>query len=242
METRTAVITGGSRGLGRALVIAFGRAGYRVWTTARDARALSRLEADTRKAGVSVVAVAGDVARAEDNARLAHRLATEVGTVDMLVHNAGILGPRVPLAAYPLDAFDEVLAVNLRGPFDLTRRLVPLLGRGATIQFVTSGVGNEARERWGAYNVSKWALEGMARIWALELRDAGIRVQLVDPGPMRTAMRAAAHPEEDPARLPSPDEIAPVFVRLSRDPDLSRTGERFEARGWIERAVPPGQG
>lgn len=228
MATPVAVITGGSRGLGRALVFAFARAGYRIWTTARDAAGLAHLEAELRAANLTVVTVVADVARAQDNARLARRLEAEAGPVEVLVHNAGLLGPRVPLARHPLEDFDAVLAVNLRGPFDLTQRLVPVLGRGAAIQFVTSGVGREARTRWGAYNVSKWALEGMARIWALELKDAGIRVQIVDPGRMRTAMRAAAYPDEDPQRLPAPEDVAGVFVRLVQQVDISRTGERFE--------------
>jgi NAD(P)-dependent dehydrogenase (short-subunit alcohol dehydrogenase family) len=150
--------------------------------------------------------------------------------VSVLVHNAGLLGPRVPLSEYPPDVFAQVMAVNVFGPFDLTRQLLPLLGPGATIEFVSSGAGTGPRERWGAYNVSKIAVEGLGGIFARELAGRDVRVYLVDPGPMRTGMRARAYPDEDPATLDLPDARAGVFVWLAESPDAPPSGTRVDAR------------
>ena len=231
----TAVITGGTRGLGRALVGAFGREGYRVYATARDEDALAALDAAARADDLDVVAVRSDVSRPEDNARLVARVADDELAVDVLIHNASLLGPRVELAAYPVDTFDAVMAVNVRGPFDLTRQMLPCLAPGAAIQFVSSGASTGPRARWGAYNVSKIALDGLAGIWARELAGQSLRVFIVDPGPMRTEMRAAAYPDEDPMALAEPGERTGIFLWLATEADAALSGRRFEAREFAER-------
>ena len=128
------------------------------------------------------------------------------------------------------------MMANVFGPFDLTRQLLPVLHRGAAIEFVSSGVTGRPRTRWGVYQVSKVALEGMAGIWAKELADHGVRVFVVDPGAMRTEMRARAYPQEDPATLTPPEERTGVFVWLAERADIALSGQRFEAEGF----VPPG--
>lgn len=230
MERPTAVITGATRGLGRALTEAFARRGYRVYGTARTREALEALAGDAAREGWDVVTVEGDVATVDDNARLARRIAADGARVSVIVHNAGILGPRVPLAEYPPDVFAQVMAVNVFGPFDLTRQLLPLLAPRATIEFVSSGAGTGPRERWGAYNVAKIAVEGLGGIFAKELADRDVRVYLVDPGPMRTSMRARAYPEEDPGTLALPEARAGVFVWLADSPDAPPSGTRVDAR------------
>ncbi len=239
---RTAVVTGATRGLGRALALAFARRRYVVYGTARHEDALRELAAGAADLGLDLRVLAGDVSQPEDNARLAQRLREDERRVDVLVHCAGLLGERVELAAYPPEIWNRVLAVNLTGPFDLTRQLVPLLHRRSVVQFVTSGVSLTARERWGAYNVSKIALDGLARIWARELEASGVRVFLIDPGRMRTGMRAAAYPEEDPARVPLPEEKTGIFLRLVEEGTLAQTGQRFEAGQEVHpgSGAPPG--
>ena len=229
---RTAVVTGGTRGLGRALVHAFAQRGFRVYTTARSVEALAALARETESARFDVVPLEADMARVEDNARVARRIADDDRRVDVLVHNAALLGPRTELAAHPPNVFQQVMRVNVFGPFDLTRQLLPLLRRGAAIEFVSSGVTERPRTRWGVYQVSKIALEGMAGIWAKELADGGIRVFVVDPGPMRTYMRAQAYPQEDPATLAPPEERTEAFVWLAERADISLTGRRFAAPGF----------
>jgi NAD(P)-dependent dehydrogenase (short-subunit alcohol dehydrogenase family) len=232
----TAVVTGGTRGLGRALVLAFARRGFRVYATARGTEALAALTSDTQVTGLDVVPLQADVASVEDNARVARRIADDGRRLDVLVHNAALLGPRTELAAHPPEVFQQVMLANVFGPFDLTRQLLSVLQRGAAIEFVSSGVTGRPRTRWGVYQVSKVALEAMAGIWAKELADRGVRVFVVDPGPMRTEMRARAYPQEDPATLAPPEERTAAFVWLAERADIALSGQRFQAEGF----VPPG--
>lgn len=227
---RTAVITGGTRGLGRALVRGFAASGYRVYTTARDASALDEVRAASQDAGLDVQTVQGDVTSIEDNARLAGRLSEDGRRVHVVVHNAGLLGAaRTPLASYPPEQFRQVMDVNVFGPFDLTRQLVPLLAEHAAILFVSSGASLAPRAGWGAYAVSKMALEGLAGIFALELKERGVRVHAVDPGAMRTSMRAAAYPREDPATLDEPEARVAAFLRLADPAAHVESGARVRA-------------
>ena len=228
----TAVITGGTRGLGRALVLAFARRGYRVYATARGADALDALAREAAGEALDVVPLRADASRVGDNARVVRRLADDGLRADVVVHNAGLLGPRVELAEYPPDVFRDVMAANVFGPYDLTRQLVPVLGAGAALLYVSSGASLGPRTRWGAYNVSKIALDGLAGIWARELAPRGLRVYIVDPGPMRTGMRAAAYPDEDPATLEPPDARTAPFLWLAEHGALADTGRRYEAQRW----------
>jgi NAD(P)-dependent dehydrogenase (short-subunit alcohol dehydrogenase family) len=158
----------------------------------------------------------------------------------VLVHSAGTLGVKVPLAEYPTEVWDEVIHLNLTVPFLLTKALLPLLRKGdrPSVVFVSSGAGRRGRGGWGAYSVSKFGVEGLTQVWADELRREGIRVNAVNPGGTRTRMRALAYPEEDPETLPTPDEVAPVFVWLARA-DTRVTGQSLDARDWIRpRPVP----
>ncbi|HEY0969725.1 MAG TPA: SDR family NAD(P)-dependent oxidoreductase [Gemmatimonadales bacterium] len=225
----TILVTGGTRGLGRALVLAFARRGDRVYATARGEEGLAELAAAASAGGLDVVPLRADASRVEDNAAVAARLAADGRRLDVVIHNASLLGPRVPLAEYPPDVFADVMAANVLAPFDLTRQLLPHLARNAALVFVSSGVSTGPRERWGAYNVSKIALDGLAGIWARELHDDGVRVFIVDPGGMRTSMRAAAYPGEDPMTLPTPEERTAVFLWLAEHGSLAESGRRYQA-------------
>lgn len=225
-------MTGGTRGLGRALVLAFARRGYRVYTTARGPEGLDAITREAERQALDVVPLRADVSRGDDNALVVRRIGDDGRRANVVVHSAGLLGPRVELAEYPPDVFQQVMAANVFGPFDLTRQLLPVLGAGAALLFVSSGASLGPRTRWGAYNVSKIALDGLAGIWAKELAPLGVRVYIVDPGPMRTGMRASAYPDEDPAALEPPEARTGVFLWLAELGTPAQTGQRFEAKGW----------
>lgn len=228
--TPTTLITGATRGLGRALALDFARAGHRVFATGRDPEGLADLTAAAQAEGLDVVALPADHTRPSDNARVRGRI-EEAGGLDVLIHNAGILGPRVELAVYPEDAWDAVLDINLSAPFKLTRALIPHLRANASVLLLSSGVGVVGRPKWGAYNVSKFGVEALGQILAAELPAA--RVNVVDPGAMRTAMRAAAYPDEDPMTLVTPEENTGVFLWLALESDI--TGERFKAKEFRDQ-------
>jgi NAD(P)-dependent dehydrogenase (short-subunit alcohol dehydrogenase family) len=158
------------------------------------------------------------------------------GKLHVLIHSAGILGLKVPLAGYPAEVWDEVIHLNLTVPFLLTKALLPVLRKGErpSVVFVSSGAGRKGHGGWGAYSVSKFGVEGLTQVWADELRQEGIRVNSVNPGGTSTRMRALAYPEEDPQTLPTPDDIAPVFVWLARA-DTQVTGQSLDARDWLGR-------
>lgn len=236
----SALITGGTRGLGRALVLAFARRGYRVYTTARGEEGLAAIADHAAAESLDVVTIRADVSRVDDNAAVVSRIADDDRKLDVVIHNAGLLGPRVPLADYPPGEFADVMAANVFAPFDLTRQLLPVLGRNCALLFVSSGVSLGPRERWGAYNVSKIALDGLAGIWALELRDKGVRVFIVDPGGMRTDMRASAYPREDPMTLPTPEENVDAYIRLAEEGSMAETGRRYDVTEWASSRLSPG--
>lgn len=205
---RTAVITGGTRGLGHALVMRLAHSGTRVYTLARGRPALARLAKAAAGNDLPIVPLLGDVTDGAAIGRLVRRLAADRRRVHLMVHNAGRLGPRAPLADWPRREFERVMAVNVTAVQELTRRLVPRLDRGAVLAFVSSGVTDAPRTDWGAYEVSKVAMERLAAIYALELAPRGVRTVIVQPGAMRTRMRAAAYPLEDPASVRPPEAVA----------------------------------
>jgi NAD(P)-dependent dehydrogenase (short-subunit alcohol dehydrogenase family) len=215
---QTALVTGGSRGLGRALGQALAAAGARVILVARHAEPLAEAVAAIRAAGGEAHAVVADVAGKETSAAIAGQAAALVGPIDILVNNAGTLGP-VPLQLLldtDCEDLDRALAVNVVGPFRLTKALagpMVLRGRGLVIN-VSSDAACQPYERWGAYGASKAALEQLGRIWAAELAGTGVRVLTVDPGEMNTRMHAEAVPEADPASLTDPAVAAARIVSL----------------------------
>jgi NAD(P)-dependent dehydrogenase (short-subunit alcohol dehydrogenase family) len=152
------------------------------------------------------------------------------GRIDVLVNNAGVLGPRVPIEEYPEDEWRRVIDANLTGPFLVTKAAIPHMPEGGSIINVVSGVSVEGRAGWGAYSVSKFGVEGLTQILAAELEERGIRANAVDPGGMRTGMRAAAYPEEDPLTRITPEENTDIFLYLASDESRGVTGQRFKAQ------------
>ncbi len=181
--------------------------------------------------------IEADLVTATGRDRLASRLESSIDRLDVVVHNAGVLGPAgTHLDDYPEDAWRSVLEVNVTAVQLLHRRLTPLLRRSAqpTVIVTSSGVGRKGRAGWGAYAVSKHALEGWAAVLADEWANHG-RVYSVNPGATATAMRAAAAPEEDPATLPQPDDVAVAYLRLAHPDCPEPTGSQIDARDWIDR-------
>src|SRR5690349_10928261 len=236
LRGRSALVTGGGRGLGAALGRALARAGARVVLSARTADEVEAVASAIRASGGEAHALAVDVAAPDADATLAAAAAALAGPVDLLVHNASDLGPVPlrPLAETSADAFERVLAVNLLGPFRLSRAIVGsmvLRGQG-TVLHVTSDAATEAYPGWGAYGVSKAALDHLGRIWAAELEGTGVRFLSVDPGEMRTRMHRDALPEADPAALADPADVAEAFLELLRDAETLRSGSRVAAAAF----------
>ena len=233
LEGKVALVTGASRGLGRAIALAFAGEGAALALCARREEALQQVAGEVRRLGRRVLAVPADVRSPRDLERLVALTLERFGRVDILVNNASELGPTpLPyLADYPTAAFDDVLQVNVVAPFRLTQALIGgmLLRDQGVIINVTSDAAITGYPGWGAYAVSKAAIEGLTRTWAAELAHTGIRIHAVDPGDMDTDMHRAAIPDADPSELARPDDVARAFVRLvtTRDPDSA--GRRLEA-------------
>lgn len=230
LEGKVALVTGASRGLGRAIALAYAKEGVSLVINARGEESLRPVAEAAERAGAEVLTVAADVSDAADAQRLVDEAASRFGAIDVLVQNAGVLGPRVRIEEYPEEEWRQVLEANLTGPFLLSKAAIPHMGEGGSIINVVSGVSVEGRAEWGAYSVSKFGLEGLSQILSAELQDRSIRVNAVDPGGMRTEMRAAAYPQEDPATRITPEENTDVFIYLASDDSREVTGQRFKAQ------------
>ncbi|HTX28281.1 MAG TPA: SDR family oxidoreductase [Streptosporangiaceae bacterium] len=214
MDTKTAMVTGASRGLGRALAAGLAREGYDLIIDARDAAALEAAATQIRAAGGTVTAVPGDVTDPAHRAALL-RAAERAGRLDVLVNNAGTLGasPLPALADYPADELRAAFEVNVIAPIALTQLVLPLLRtRGGAVLNVTSDAAVEAYAGWGGYGAAKAALEQASNVLAAE--ELAIRVWWADPGDLRTDMHQQAFPGEDISDRPRPETIVPAFVRL----------------------------
>jgi len=237
LQGKVALVTGGSQGVGRAVAAAYAREGATVIVTARHLERLEAAAAEIRKGGGNVVPLRADVADRQQVQQLAGEIKRRFDGLHVLVNNASLLGPRVPILEYPEEDWEAVVAVNLHGPFFVIKACLPLMiptGGGSIIN-VSSGVGRIGKPRWGAYAASKFALEGLTQLLAAELQPLHIRVNAVNPGGTRTGMRAAAYPEEDPLTLPTPEQITPVFVYLASDESRDVTGQSLEARDFLGR-------
>jgi NAD(P)-dependent dehydrogenase (short-subunit alcohol dehydrogenase family) len=230
LRDKVTLITGASQGLGRALALAFAREGARVVVNARREDSVRPVAGEAESAGAEVLAVAADVSKEADVQRLVGESVERFGKIDVLVNNAGLLGPRVAIEDYPEDEWRRIIDANLTGPFLVSKAAIPHLSDRASIINVVSGVSVEGRAEWGAYSVSKFGVEGLNQILAAELAERGVRVNAVDPGGMRTDMRAAAYPEEDPQTRITPEENTAIFLYLASDESEGVTGERFKAQ------------
>ena len=233
---RICLITGSSRGIGLGVARVFAENGASVILHGRDENVLRRSLAEFSEPKQHSY-ITADINTPEGAGVLAASFLRLHEKLDVLIHSAGILGPpMIPLAEYPAESWKDVLHLNLTAPFLVTQALLPALRKGdyPSVIFVSSGVGYKGRAGWGAYSVSKFGVEGLNQVWADELKGENVRVNAVNPGGTRTQMRAAGYPQEDPLTLPTPEEIAPVFVWLARA-DTEVTGQSLEARDWVGR-------
>lgn len=232
LKGKIALVTGASRGIGRAIALGLGAAGAHVLAVARTVGALEALDDEIRKGGGSASLIPLDLTDQDAVSGLGPALRRRFDRLDILVAAAGALGELAPLADLDEKAWTRAIETNLSANWRLLRTLDPFLraSGAARIVFLTSRVGGaEARAFWGAYAVSKAGLEMLARTYALETRSAGVRVAIIDPGAMRTRMRAEAMPGENPKDLPPPEDVLPlVYETVSRDYD--GVGERFTLR------------
>ncbi len=235
LSGKVALITGGSRGIGRAIARAYAREGARVFICARNHTEVDRVVSEICGAGGQSDGSAGDIGKLEDARRIVQAAAQHFGGIDVLVNNASLLGPRVHIASYPPEAWEEVLRVNLTGLFFVTQSVLQIMipRRQGSIINISSGVGRMGKARWGAYAASKFGVEGFTQMVADEVREFGIRANAVNPGATRTRMRAAAYPDEDPLTLPTPDEITEVFTYLASDQSAGVTGKSLDAHDWV---------
>ncbi|HXW27162.1 MAG TPA: SDR family NAD(P)-dependent oxidoreductase [Xanthobacteraceae bacterium] len=242
LADRIALVTGASRGIGAATALKLAEAGAHVVALARTVGGLEELDDRVRAAGGSATLVPADLKDFDAIDRLAIALAERYGRLDVLVGNAGILGPLSPLGHVQAPAWEEVMAVNVTANWRLIRAMDPLLQRSAAarVVFLTSGVTARALAYWGPYAVSKSALEMLARIYAAETATTKVRVNLFNPGPIRTRMRANAMPGEDPMTLATPDAAAEHVVTLCL-PDFAASGKlyNYPTRTMME-FQPPG--
>ncbi|MBA2713569.1 MAG: SDR family NAD(P)-dependent oxidoreductase [Rubrobacteraceae bacterium] len=235
LEGKIAFITGASQGLGRALALAYAKEGASLVVNSRSEGSVGPVAEEVGGLGAEVLALAGDVSRGADVEEMVGAAVERFGKIDVLVNNAGLLGPRVSIEEYPEDEWRRVIDANLTGPYLVAKAAIPHVPEGGSIINVVSGVSVEGRAGWGAYSVSKFGVEGLTQILAAELEESAIRVNAVDPGGMRTDMRAAAYPEEDPATRITPEENTAVFLYLASDESKGVTGQRFKAQEFASR-------
>ncbi len=236
---KVALITGGSRGIGRAIALAYAQAGAQVFICGRNDADVEKAVREIRIEGGTIDGIAADVSRLQDVQRAVRTALERFGAIDVLVNNASILGPREAIDNYPVDAWEAVIRVNLTGPFLMTREVLPtmLARRSGSIINVTSGVGRTGKAKWGAYAVSKAGLENLTQVLADEIGATGVRVNAVNPAATRTQMRALAYPAEDPATLPVAEQLVPIFVYLASDRSKGVSGQSLNARESVGKII-----
>ena len=231
LKGRLALVTGASRGIGRATAVALAEAGAHVIAVARTVGALADLDDEIRQKGGAATLVPLDIKDGDGIDRLGYTLFERYGKLDILIGNAGALGAISPLGHIEPKDWDNVFAVNVTANWRLIRSFDPLLRKsdaGRAI-FITSGAAWKSTAYWGLYASTKAALNSMVATYAAETVNSPIRANLFSPGPVCTHMRAAAMPGEDADTLPHPSSIAPSILKLA-SPDLIETGQVYEMR------------
>lgn len=216
LENRVAVVTGASRGLGRAIALKLAAEGAHIIATARTQGGLEELDDEIKSLGGTATLVPADIKDFAAIDKLGAAIFERWKKLDILIGNAGVLGKLTPLGHLDPKVFDDAMAVNLTANYRLIRSLDPLLrasdaGRAV---FITSGLAYKCTAYWGAYSISKAALEALVKTYAAECEATPIRANCFSPGPTRTKMRAAAMPGEDPNTLPSAEDVATQVVPM----------------------------
>jgi NAD(P)-dependent dehydrogenase (short-subunit alcohol dehydrogenase family) len=241
-DKRIAVVTGASRGIGYFAALALAEAGHHVVALARTQGGLEDLDDAIKAVGGTATLVPMDITDGEKIDQLGAALFDRFGRLDVLVANAGILGPLSPVGHVEIKKWDQVIAVNLTANYRLIRSFDPLLRQSAAARcvFVTSGATWKIRPFWAPYAASKAGLQALVRTYAAEVESFGVTANLLNPGRLRTAMRAQAYPGEDPTSLQPPSAVAPAIVEMTA-PGETRTGllYDFETSSWKAFQGPP---
>lgn len=216
LADRIALVTGATRGIGAATALELAKAGAHVVAIGRTQGALEELDDAIQAVGGTATLVPMDVTDYDAIDRLGGALYQRYGRLDVFVGNAGILGPLTPVGHVDPKDFDQALSVNVTANYRFVRSLDPLLRLSAAGRavFVTSGAAHKGRAYWGPYAITKAALEVLARTWAAETVTGNLKVNVFNPGPIRTRMRAKAFPGEDPETLPPPEAAAAALLTL----------------------------
>jgi NAD(P)-dependent dehydrogenase (short-subunit alcohol dehydrogenase family) len=233
---RLALITGATRGIGRAVALAYAKEGAHLILVGRTSGALEEVDDEVRALGSGATLLTLDLKAHDKIDALGPTIYQRWQKLDVLVGNAGILGPLSPLGHVTADAWRDVLEINLNANWRLIRTLDPLLRRsdaGRAI-FVSSGAATSPRAYWGPYAVSKAGLEALVKVYANEVENTPVRANLINPGPTRTGMRAKAFPGEDPASLKPPEHVVETFVKLAM-PDCKDNGRLFDLKAGEAR-------
>ncbi|MFV0298168.1 MAG: SDR family NAD(P)-dependent oxidoreductase [Hyphomicrobiaceae bacterium] len=226
LSGRIALVTGASRGIGRSVAVGLARSGAHVVLLARTVGGLEEADDEIRAAGGTATLVQLDLKRTDKLDALGPTILQRWGKLDILIANAGILGPLSPLGHITTDAWRDVMDINLNANWHIIRAVDPLIRRSdaGRAVFVTSGASLARRAYWGPYAVSKAGLDALVKTWAHELADTPAKVNLLNPGPIRTGMRSKAFPGEDPMTLSTPEDLVPLFLKLA-SPDWKDSGE-----------------
>lgn len=234
LDGKTALITGGSKGIGKGIAEAYLKQGAEVIICGRNEANLKATGDELKEFG-QINYVVCDITKLDDVKRLASQIEAIKQKLDILVNNASILGVRSPIMEYPEDVWEKVIRINLNAQFFVTKALLPLLikSENSSVINVSSSVGRKGKKDWGAYAASKFGVEALTQVLAHEMEDTNVRVNSVNPGGTRTDMRVGAYPDEDPNTLPTPLDISPVFVYLASDESSDINGQEFTARDWI---------
>ena len=235
LNGRLALVTGATRGLGRAVALSLAKAGAHVIAVGRTTGALEELDDEIQKVGEPATLLTLDLRKGDKIDGLGPTIFERWGKLDIFVGNGAMLGPLSPLPHVTAEAWQQVLDVNLTANWRLIRTLDPLLKRSdaGRVILVSSGAADGRYAYWGPYAVTKAGVECMGKMYAAECENSPVRVAVVNPGAMRTAMRAKAFPGEDPMTLPAPEDVAPLFIELSR-PESVVHGEVVRYRDWRE--------
>lgn len=229
LDGRVALVTGASRGIGRAAAIAFAEAGAHVVALARTSGALEELDDEIRAKGGATTLVPLDLSDASAIEKLGPALMERWGRLDILLANAGMLGPLAPLTHVSPKEWAKVFDINVSANWRLLKSVEPALKASASgrVIILSSGAAHKCLAYWGPYSISKAAVEALGRTYAAETTTTPIRVMMVNPGPLRTRMREEAMPGEDPMTLKTPEDLAPHLVEIA-GPDWTETGKIFD--------------
>lgn len=236
LRGRVILISGATAGIGRALAVHAAAHGAQIILHGRDVKKLEELydEIEALEGAPRPAIAVMDLATADANAyrTLAESLTDEFGRLDGLVNNAGVLGERFSIEQYDAGMWQQVMHVNVTAAFALTQVCLPLLHQSddASVIFTSSGVGRQGKPFWGAYAVSKFATEGLSQVLASEQEHGNLRVNCINPGPVRTEMRRAAYPAEDRDGLKGPAEILPTYMYLLGPDSKGVTGKSLDAQ------------